>query len=74
MTERELKAALDVWGFRTAKYARDCRAAQKRYFRTRDQLDLRECKALEKQLDKAVENYFAAYAGKPEAVQGELGI
>ena len=43
--------------FRLYKYAKETRDAQKAYFRTRDSNDLRTCKALERELDKALDNY-----------------
>jgi len=43
--------------FRLYKYAKETREAQKAYFRTRDSNDLRTCKALERELDKALDNY-----------------
>jgi hypothetical protein len=43
--------------FRLYKYAKETRDAQKAYFRTRDTHDLRTCKALERELDKALDNY-----------------
>lgn len=43
--------------FRLYKYAKETREAQKAYFRTRDPGDLRTCKALERELDKAIDNY-----------------
>jgi hypothetical protein len=43
--------------FRLYKYAKETREAQKAYFRTRDSNNLRTCKALERELDKALDNY-----------------
>ena len=43
--------------FRLYKYAKETRDAQKQYFRTRDTQDLRTAKALERELDKAIDNY-----------------
>jgi len=43
--------------FRLYKYAKETRDAQKQYFRTRDSHDLRCAKALERELDKAIDNY-----------------
>lgn len=43
--------------FRLYKYAKETREAQKAYFRTRDPGDLRTAKALERELDKAIDNY-----------------
>ena len=43
--------------FRLYKYAKETRDAQKAYFRTRDPGDLRTAKALERELDKAIDNY-----------------
>lgn len=43
--------------FKLFKVAKATREAQKRYFKTRDNHALRESKALEKDLDRAVENY-----------------
>ena len=43
--------------FRLYKYAKETRDAQKQYFRTRDSHDLRTCKALERELDEAIDNY-----------------
>ncbi len=43
--------------FRLYKCAKEAREAQKKYFRTRDRNDLRSAKALEGELDKAIEAY-----------------
>ena len=43
--------------FRLYTCAKETRAAQKRYFRTRDSHDLRTCKALERELDDAIDTY-----------------
>ena len=43
--------------FRLYKYAKETRDAQKQYFRTRDFHDLRTAKAMERELDKAIDTY-----------------
>lgn len=43
--------------FRLYKYAKETRDAQKAYFRSRDINDLRTAKALERELDKAIDTY-----------------
>lgn len=43
--------------FHLYRYAKESREAQKKYFRTRDAYDLRCAKALERELDKAIDNY-----------------
>ena len=43
--------------FHLYKYAKETRDAQKTYFRTRDSHDLRTAKAMERELDKAIDNY-----------------
>jgi hypothetical protein len=60
--------------FRLYKYAKETREAQKTYFRTRDPDDLRTCKALERELDKAIDNYVRVVLNSqpPQAVQPDL--
>ncbi len=43
--------------FKLYKYAKETRDAQKTYFRTRDSHDLRTAKAMERELDKAIDAY-----------------
>lgn len=43
--------------FRLYKYAKETRDAQKAYFRSRDINDLRTAKAMERELDKAIDTY-----------------
>ena len=54
--------------FRLYKYAKETREAQKAYFRTRDINDLRTAKALERELDKAIDTYAR------EVLQKEGGL
>lgn len=56
--------------FRLYKYAKDTREAQRKYFRTRTQMDLRESKAMERRLDEAIEAYERAH--QPPAVQAGI--
>ena len=60
--------------FRLYKYAKETRDAQKAYFRTRDTQDLRTCKALERELDRAIDNYARVVlnAKQPQPVQPTL--
>ena len=56
--------------FRLYKYAKETREAQRKYFRTRTQMDLREAKALERQLDEAIEAYEGVH--QPLAAQARI--
>lgn len=60
--------------FRLYKYAKETRDAQKAYFRTRDPGDLRTAKALERELDKAIDAYARVVlnAKQPQPVQPTL--
>ena len=60
--------------FRLYKCAKETRDAQKQYFRTRDSHDLRTCKALERELDKALDNYARVVLNSqpPQPVQPTL--
>ena len=62
--------------FRLYKYAKETREAQKKYFRTRDRADLRTSKALERELDKAIDTYHRVVLGldpaQPDPVQPDL--
>ena len=48
--------------FRLYKYAKETREAQKAYFRSRDINDLRTAKAMERELDKAIDTYARIFA------------
>ena len=47
----------DMACFKLYKYAKETRDAQRRYFRTRNSYDLRCAKAMEHELDKAIDDY-----------------
>lgn len=51
--------------FHLYKYAKETREAQKQYFRTRDSHDLRTAKAMERELDKAIDNYARVVLSSP---------
>jgi len=60
--------------FHLYKYAKETRDAQKTYFRTRDPHDLRTAKAMERELDKAIDNYARVVLSSqpPQPVQPTL--
>ena len=60
--------------FRLYKYAKETREAQKAYFRSRDINDLRTAKALERELDKAIDTYARVVLNSqsPQPVQPTL--
>ncbi len=57
--------------FRLYKCAKEAREAQRKYFRTRDSYDLRSAKALERELDEAIET-FRRTVLEGEPAQGDL--
>lgn len=60
--------------FRLYKYAKETRDAQKAYFRSRDINDLRTAKAMERELDKAIDTYARVVLNSqsPQPVQPTL--